>query len=299
MAHAASAHWSRTYASGLDRPEGPAFLPTGELLVVEMGRETRAVTLIDPTGGLRVLRRTGGFPQGICLDRDGAVWVAEAHEHAVLKLAPDGTELGRVETADGLDLLWPNDLAVGMDGAIYVTDSGARYQDLLGPQGMREDYRKESLNGRVYRVDRVTLTASVLDAGLMFGNGIAVDGQGRVYANDTFSGVVYRYTPGAAGQVTREEFARTKGDSPIAEPGGPDGMKFGADGRLYCAMFRQGHLAVVAPDGSVAERITTRGPAPTNIAFGLHGEPRAYVTDMALGTVDVYMMPCGGAALYT
>jgi gluconolactonase len=299
MDRSASVRWSRTYASGLDRPEGPAFLPSGELLVVEMGRATRAVTVVDPAGKLRVLRRTGGFPQGICLDRDGAIWVAEAHEHAVLKLAPDGTELGRVEAADGLDLLWPNDLAVGRDGAVYVTDSGARHEELLGPQGMRDDYPKESLAGRVYRIDRETLAASVLDAGLLFGNGIAVDGQGRVYANDTVTGLVHRYTIEAGGRATREEFARTKGERPAQERGGPDGMAFGADGQLYCAMFLQGHLAVIRSDGSVAGRIPTRGPAPTNIAFGLHGEHRAYVTDMGLGSVDLYQMPCGGGVLFT
>jgi gluconolactonase len=79
---------------------------------------------------------------------------------------------------------------------------------------------------------------------------------------------------------------------------GPDGMAFGADGRLYCAVFGEGNVAVIGPDGRVEQRIKTEGANPTNVAFGPDGEHRLYVSEHQLGQIEVYEAETSALPLY-
>jgi len=76
-------------------------------------------------------------------------------------------------------------------------------------------------------------------------------------------------------------------------------MAFDTEGNLYIAVFAQGDVTVLAPDGSVKERIKTEGIAPTNLAFGLNGEKRIYVTEDEKGTLEVFDTKAPGLALHT
>ena len=54
---------------------------------------------IEADGGLNFRARFGRVksPDGICLDRNGAVWVASFDEDAFIRLDRDGRELQRIE----------------------------------------------------------------------------------------------------------------------------------------------------------------------------------------------------------
>ena len=54
---------------------------------------------IAPDGGLKLRGRFGSMksPDGICLDADGAVWVAAFEEDAFIRLDREGRELQRIE----------------------------------------------------------------------------------------------------------------------------------------------------------------------------------------------------------
>ena len=59
-------------------PEGPISLPDGSMYVTEMTNDTACVTKIDPQGRKSVVRKTGGRPNGLAVDGDGNIWIAEA-----------------------------------------------------------------------------------------------------------------------------------------------------------------------------------------------------------------------------
>ena len=48
-----------------------------------------------------VRRSRGAFPDGICLDAEGAVWVADPLHNAVVRVADGGERLDRRETSQG------------------------------------------------------------------------------------------------------------------------------------------------------------------------------------------------------
>ena len=91
---------ARVVADGLRFPNGIAIsADNSRLVVAEMDGGCLAEYDIEADGGLNFRRRFGSMksPDGICLDHEGAVWVASFDEDAFIRLDRDGRELRRIE----------------------------------------------------------------------------------------------------------------------------------------------------------------------------------------------------------
>ena len=91
---------ARVVAEGLRFPNGIAVSADHRRLVVaEMDGACLADYDIEPDGGLKFRGRFGSMksPDGICLDQEGAVWVASFEEDAFIRLDAGGRELQRIE----------------------------------------------------------------------------------------------------------------------------------------------------------------------------------------------------------
>ena len=69
-----------------------------------------------------------GNPQGIAVDRDGNLLVADTHASRVLRCAPDGRLLatyGRPGTGPG-EFHWPTGVCEAADGTLWVTEYGTQ-----------------------------------------------------------------------------------------------------------------------------------------------------------------------------
>jgi gluconolactonase len=286
------------FTSGLGFPEGPVVLPDGSWLVVEMEAELGCVTQISPNGlTKRVIARTGR-PNGLAVDKSGCIWVAESSQSVLLRISMDGKVETVATECDAKPFLWPNDLCFGPDGALYMTDSGVRVRDFKVGTGHRPDYETVKLDGRVYRIDPQSGQVRQLDGGLRFTNGIAFGPDETLYVNETMTGMIYRYKWRSEHDLgPRESFGNSNPD-PTTGFQGPDGMAFGTDGRLYVAVFKRGRVTVLAPDGSIVEHIATHGQKPTNVAFGLPGDKRIYVTENELGALEVFDVGVEGLPLF-
>jgi sugar lactone lactonase YvrE len=90
---------ARVVAEGLRFPNGIAVSADRKRLVVaEMDGACLADYEIDADGGLSSCRRFASMkdPDGICLDREQAVWVASFHEDAFIRVDREGRELQRI-----------------------------------------------------------------------------------------------------------------------------------------------------------------------------------------------------------
>lgn len=95
---------ARVVADDLIFPNGCVLTPDGRTLVVAETYESR-LTAFDVAAdgslsGRRVFAQLSGMtPDGICLDADGALWVASPFSNAFLRVADGGEVLDRIETS--------------------------------------------------------------------------------------------------------------------------------------------------------------------------------------------------------
>jgi gluconolactonase len=289
-----------TITTDLALPEGPVALEDGSWLVTELDTRRGTVVRITPEGVREPIAKTGR-PNGLAITRDGVVWVAESLDPAVLRLDLSGSFTRELREVEGEQLLWPNDLCFGPDGALYVTDSGILVGDFLIDGKPVEGAERMSTDGRVFRFDPTTGDARFLDRGLGFANGIAFGPDGLLYANETMTGNVWRYRLDNGRIAGERELFGNVNDPAYDEPGlhGPDGMAFSTDGRLWVAVFGQGDITVLDRDGEVDHRIPVGGRAPTNVAFGLDGDTRIYVVEDEHGSMASFDVGTGGLPLFS
>ena len=129
----------------------------------------------------------------------------------------------------------------------------------------------------------------------VFPNGVAVEADGSVLWDESYTGHVGRRRPDG----TLEDLGRMPGDNPVL-----DGMKVGADGRIYVTDLVAKGIHVLAPDGKPLDFIATGG-APSNIAFDGEtlwvtnaGVLAASTEPSTAGTIQRLRIPGGGAPTY-
>ena len=279
---------------GLLNPEGPVRLEDGSWLLVEMHESRGWVCRIAADGGSKTVLARTGRPNGLAIDRDRTIWVAESmNPPSLIRMTLDGRHEQFLTECAGERFLFPNDLVFGPDGALYMTDSGIYRPDIM--KVAPEDRRNMPTDGRVYRIDTRTRGVRLLTRGLAFANGLAFGPDRNLYVGSTNDGMVWRFPWREDGSLgAKEAFANVL--DPAKEPAfrGPDGMKFGRDGNLYCTVVWQGDVAVLDPAGTLLRRIVLHGSGPTNLAFGAPGERRIYVTEQGTGALEVHEVDTDG-----
>ena len=289
------------FASDLALPEAPLLMPDGSWLVTELAFERGRVTQVSATGDGNSTIATTGRPNGLARSRDGSIWVCETLTPSIIRMQMSGETEIRLTEVEGVPLIWPNDLCFDQKGVLYITDSGVLVRDFLDERGAPvPNCRELPCNGKVIRFDPSSGESRILDEGYQFANGVAFGPDGMLYANETMTGNVYRYVVRDDGTLgDRQLFGNVLSDDWSGSGlRGPDGMAFSPDGRLWIAVFGQGDVTVLTPDGTVTERLALVGHAPTNVAFGRPGEQRIYVVEDEFGTIEAYDVDTDGFALY-
>lgn len=285
------------FTENLVCPEGPVALKDGSWLCVQ-GEPAGCVTHVSADGKQQKVIAKTGRPNGLAIDKEGFIWVAESRLPSLLKISMSG-EVEVVLTSCGDEkFLFPNDLCFGPDGYLYLTDSGVFIDDFAPNGKIRDDYHSVLCDGRVYRINPQTKEIIKIDTGIRFTNGIAFGDDGYLYANETLTGDVFRYKVDGDKIGAREIFGNVI--DPLAAPGykGPDGMAFDENGLLYVTVFGQQDVTVLDRNGAVVERIKTKGKNPTNVAFALPGKKQIHVTEYEFGTIELFDVSANGLKLF-
>lgn len=242
-------------ASGLGWPEGPTVLADGRVVLVESYRSQ--LTAIDAEGRAERFAYVAGAPNACVLGSDGLLYVcqnggttgpwraAEMTTPSIQRVAEGGkaeilfTEIG------GIALNGPNDLAFDAGGRLIFSDPGT-----YNPADPDPSY--------IFAIEPDG-EARVLVAfpEPVFPNGVAIEADGSVVWGESYTGRVGRRRPD--GSI--EDLGRLPGKNPI-----PDGLKVGADGRLYVTDIVADGIHVLKPDGTPDGFFST-GKATTNCVF--------------------------------
>lgn len=285
---------NETLAAGLNQPDGPVGLQDGRIALLETEAGRRMLTVIEPDGKRSEVARLGGRPTGMAVDGNGCFWVAGGPENSLIRLSPAGRTLQVIDGSETSPFILPHDLAFGPDGLLYMTDAGVRIADLVIGQTVRPDFLNAAYNGRVYQIDPSEgLVLRSLASGLLLSNGIAFDSSGRLYYSEMLTGNIYRQVPGGR----QELFAHAMRSPRRERLQGPAGLAFDRDDTLYCAIYGQGDICLIAPSGKIAGHIRTNGALPTNVAFTPDGK-YVLITEQQHGVVERIPAPRPGLALH-
>ena len=242
-------------AARFARPMGLAVDARGTVYVADADNMT--VRAIAPlVGGVTTLAGAAGrkgyadgpgaqarfhHPVGLAVDAAGTVYVADADNHTIRKITPDGvvTTLaglaGTKGSADGSGpaarFNCPHGIAVAADGTLYVADTFNHTIRRITPAGVVSTMAGTA--GRKGRTDGPAATSRFRHP-----FGVAVDGQGTLYVADNGNHTIRRIS--AAGDVSTA--AGLAGHSGSANgPGAaarfffPTGLAVDAGGTLYIA----------------------------------------------------------------
>jgi gluconolactonase len=227
----------RTFAEGLDHPEGLAFDGDG---ILWAGGELGQIYRIGPKGRVQEISCIGGFCLGLTFSRAQELYICNFKLPALDSWDRCGSRKFKT----------PNFSVFDSEGNLYFSDSG--------------DW--EEANGCVYRL-RKNGRVEMFAGPFAFANGLALSANERfLYVVQSTRDNVLEIEIRADGSAGRPK-VYASGLARI-----PDGMAFDAAGNLYVACYASDNVYKVSPRGKV--QLLAYDPAgtmiarPTNIAFG-------------------------------
>jgi sugar lactone lactonase YvrE len=216
-------------------PDTVAFDAIGYLYT---GLEDGRIVRVSPDGArIDAIARIDGRATGIAYDTRGNLLVADEGAGVVHRLDSDGKVEPLVRDIDGEPMMLVNDLAVGNDGAVYITESSTKFT----LEQLRLEVLEHRANGRILLYDPASRTARVLVSGLYFPNGIVLsDDQSQLLFAETTAYRVSRYWLRGAKAGTVETVVDDL-------PGFPGDVTIGDDGRYW--------LSLLAPRSGAVDRL--------------------------------------------
>lgn len=268
--------------------EGPQWIPATGVLVFSESDNTKPAsgqpgTINQLTNGTEVstFHTFATATNGIAIDPQGRIVVAEAGANRVVRIESDGTVAELAAAFDGKRLNAPNDIAVRSDGSIYFTDP------------IFENVPTELDFHGVFRIaPDGTLSVEHRGALSETPNGIVLSpDETQLFVADTFAQTIWKYDVAPDGTLAAPtRFAMTSGY--------PDGMTIDAAGNLFVASVEVG-VEAFAPDGKRWGEIPLPNPGlgarqPSNCAFG--GADRRTLFITANGVL--YQVTLANAGVY-
>jgi gluconolactonase len=237
----------RSFADGLDHPEGLAFDADG---ILWAGGELGQIYRIDARGRVKEIARLGGFCLGLTFSKKQELYICNFKRAALVHTNRKGRVLRSIERVGSRKLMTPNFSVFDSEGNLYFSDSGEWDGD----------------NGCVYRL-RANGRAECFAGPFAFANGMSLSADEKsLYVVQTQRDNVMRIPILADGRAGKPQ-VYASGLASI-----PDGAALDVEGNLYVTTYATHSVYRIGPDGGVSlfakDPSATMLAAPTNAAFG-------------------------------
>ncbi len=292
-------------------PEGPLVLPDGNLVVVEIRRQT--LTHIGKNGEKTIITSMGGGPNGAALGPDGHVYVCnnggwawrksgKGYLPCVYRSSSEPGRIERVDLATGrLDLLYdtdgqrklraPNDIVFDAFGGFWFTDFG------------RSRERDRDYGSVCYaKADGSEVTEVLFPLIEPNGVGLSPDGN-TLYVSETGPAKVWAWDVKSPGQIRFSHASSSYRDARLvfSSPNVRhfDSMAVEAEGNICIGTLTTGGITVCEPEGGELEFVPFPDSLVTNICFGGEDMREAYITASRSGRLFKCRWPRPGLQLNT
>jgi sugar lactone lactonase YvrE len=254
---------------------------------------------VASTGG-RALESSLGSPQGICVDKIGRVYIADAFNHLVVRIEPDGrltrvAGTGRPGAAgDGgpaalAELNQPYDVSVGQTGDLFIADFGNHRIRKVTSDGLIQTVAGTGQAG--YQGDGGPATRARLRGPY----GVLAEPGSGFLIGDSFNNVVRRvdargiiHTLAGTGHPGYGGDGGPAGDAVLDAP---QALDVDGSGRIYIGDEHNHAIRVVNPNGVIS------GLAGTGtVGFSPDGTPAA---EASLNDPENLLVRADGSILFT
>lgn len=238
----------RRLCGGFGFTEGPIWIATDNALVFSDIPGNTMHRWREGMADAEVYRKPSGWSNGVTLDREGRLVIAEHGGRRVSRCDyanPAATET-IASSWDGKPLNSPNDVVAHSSGTVFFTDptygADTGRVPAFGSPGQQPELGFQG----VYRVDPQGVLTLAVPEGFTQPNGLAFSPDETVlYIGDSQERLIWRYEVSATLSLSnRALFLDQRGDP---RRGAPDGMKVDTEGRLWTT--GAGGISVHAADG--------------------------------------------------
>ena len=296
----------------LSRPESVIACRDGTLFCSD---NRGGVTRIAPDGKQDLVGTVTGVPNGISMDRDGNIFIANIREGVIQKIRPDGTHEVVLSEIDRHPLGAANSVFVDGKGRLWISISTRALNWFAANASPRPD-------GYIILMDEKG--PRMVADGILFTNEIRLDpSEQYLYAAESMAARMLRF--------------RVQPDSTLSdrEVFGPDGLGYGAyvdgfaldcEGNVWVTTIMRNGLAVITADGEAhtvfedpkpdavdnavariqdgtltpRDSIACMGATlqfPTSVAFGGPDLKTVYLGSLVMPRLVSFRSPIAGAAL--
>jgi len=234
-------------------------------------------------------------PDGIALAPSGDLYVADADNHRIRRVSPDGTVTtvagsGQAGTRDGpattAQFLYPTGVAADQTGALYVADRGAHTIRKITSRGVVSTLAGTGLPGYTDGMGSIAQFHDPMT--------VVVDRSGRLFVADSGNHAIRMIMPGGrVSTVAGSPLAgAVDGRGAAARFNWPTGLAVDPRDNLYVADSNNALIRMISPDGQVTTLAgighagSDDGPGetagfhfPTGVAVDRQGD--VYVADSA------------------
>lgn len=291
---------------GLSRPEDVVVSRDGRVWASD---QLSACAEILPDGSIRRVGNAGGAPNGINMDREGRILIANFFDGPLQLLDPTTGEVTTLcEEVEGRRLAHSNYPQLDSRGNIWCTNSTD-----ADPWELALDGRAD---GFLFRISP-TGEARIMATGLRFANGIALDAdESHICVCQTTGCNVLRYEIRPDGSLAEPEqygpllgALIPEGATAMTLPppevmrtlGLTDGCGFDVEGNLWVTLVTANKVVAIRPSGEVVTMLEDPSGTlinhPTNVTWGGADMRDLYIGSIASDYVLHARSPVAGLAM--